>query len=61
MSLKSRIAALACALIGASVVLSGATVSAAPPVKVEGCELIVELPGGKTVAVPICQNGPPIQ
>jgi hypothetical protein len=59
MSVRLRLLALLfafVALLGAGAGVAGA----APPVKKEGCELIVTLPGGKTIAVPICTNGPPL-
>ena len=61
MRIRIRLAALVFAFIGA-IGLTAAAASAAPPVKFEGCELHVTVPTtGKTVIVPICNNGPPIQ
>ena len=60
MSRQTRLVALLFAALGLAGAFAGSA-SAAPPVKIEGCELIVEVPTtGKSVAVPICQNGPPI-
>lgn len=58
MRIRSRVIAAAIALCGVLALLAG-TAAAAPPVKVEGCELVIEV-AGKTAAVPICTNGPPL-
>lgn len=59
-----RRASLRIALALAGAVAAGALVagpsSAAPTIEKKGCQIIVSLPGDKTVAVPICSNGPPL-
>lgn len=58
---RTRIIGLFAALLTALGLAAG-TALAGPPVKVESCELHVTVPTtGKTVVVPICNNGPPIQ
>lgn len=60
MKIRTRLAALVLGLIAMGGLTLGAA-AAAPPVKVEGCELVITPhPAMKKIAIPICWSGPPL-
>lgn len=59
MKLWTRIVAALVTLLALGGLAAGPA-AAGPPVRVEGCDLIVNAPGRET-RVPICWHGPPIR